>query len=122
MSNSSVEIRDIVQQFVARVSTLIEQDAIARAREAVLSAFGAAAPGPARRGPGRPPGSGKAATGKPARRARRKGPIQMCPVPGCGNRAAPVFGMVCAKHKNLPKATVKKYREQRRARKAAGKA
>jgi hypothetical protein len=39
-------------------------------------------------------------------------------VPGCTNRAAPVFGMVCAKHKDLPKTTIKKYREQRRAKKA----
>jgi hypothetical protein len=29
--------------------------------------------------------------------------------------------MVCSKHKDLPKATIKKYREQRRARKASGK-
>jgi hypothetical protein len=56
-----------------------------------------------------------------ARAQRRKGPIQLCPVPGCTNRAAPVFGMVCSKHKDLPKATIKKYREARRARKASGK-
>jgi hypothetical protein len=29
-----------------------------------------------------------------------------------------VFGMVCAKHKDLPKTTIRKYREQRRAKKA----
>ena len=60
---------------------------------------------------------------KPATKVgRRKGPIQLCPAPGCTNRAAPVFGMVCAKHKDLPKATIKKYREARRARvKKAGK-
>jgi hypothetical protein len=109
----SGDIHDIVQGFVARLSSLIETDAVSRAREAVLSAFGAGeAP---RRGPGRPPGSGSKApiTG----RKRRKGPIQLCPVPGCKNRAAPVFGMVCSKHKDLPKATIKKYREQRRAKK-----
>ena len=38
------------------------------------------------------------------------------------NRAAPVFGMVCAKHKDLPKAEIKKHREQRRAQKAKAKA
>ena len=54
-------------------------------------------------------------------RKRRKGPIQLCPVPGCTNRAAPVFGMVCAKHKDLPKAEIKKYREARRAQKAKAK-
>jgi hypothetical protein len=113
----SGEIHGIVQDFVERLSSLIEEDAVTRARAVVLSAFGVGAVG--RRGPGRPPGSGvKGALG---RRQRRKGPIQLCPVPGCGNRAAPVFGMVCAKHKDLPKATIKKYREQRRAKKAAAK-
>jgi hypothetical protein len=54
----------------------------------------------------------------PPKKHRRKGPIQLCPVRNCSRRAAPVFGMVCAKHKDLPKATIRKYREQRRARKA----
>jgi hypothetical protein len=49
-------------------------------------------------------------------RKRRKAPIQLCPVPGCANRAAPVFGMVCSKHKDLPKMEIRKYREARRAR------
>jgi hypothetical protein len=110
----SADIHGIVQDFVSRLSSLIEQDALVRARTVVLSAFGVGSGG--RRGPGRPPGP--AALG---RRQRRKGPIQLCPVPGCTNRAAPVFGMVCAKHKDLPKATIKKYREQRRAKKATGK-
>lgn len=108
----SGNIHDIVQGFVARLSSLIETDAVARAREAVLSAFGAGAP---RRGPGRPPGSGTKVIS--AARKRRKGPIQLCPVPGCKNRAAPVFGMVCSNHKDLPKATIKKHRERRRANK-----
>lgn len=45
---------------------------------------------------------------------RKKGPIQLCPVPGCKERAAPSLGMVCAKHKGVPKAKIKKYREARR--------
>jgi hypothetical protein len=49
---------------------------------------------------------------------RRKGPIQLCPVPGCKGRAAPVFGMVRAAHKSVPKAKIKAYREARRAKKA----
>jgi hypothetical protein len=113
----SGDIHGIVQDFVSRLSSLIEQDSMTRARAVVLSAFGVGSGG--KRGPGRPPGSG--AFGAAGRRQRRKGPIQLCPVPGCSNRAAPVFGMVCAKHKDLPKAKIKKYREQRRARKAAGK-
>ena len=54
------------------------------------------------------------------KKPRRKGPKQLCPVPGCKNPAAPVFGMVCAKHKDIPKAQIKKYREARRAKKIAG--
>jgi len=110
----SGEIHSIVQNFVAKLSSLIEQDAVIRARTAVLSAFGV---GGGWRGPGRPPGPVSAA----ARAQRRKGPIQLCPVPGCKNRAAPVFGMVCSAHKDLPKAVIKKYREQRRAKKLKGK-
>lgn len=49
---------------------------------------------------------------------RRKAPLQLCPVPRCRNAAAPVYGMVCAKHKDVPKRQIAKYREARRARKA----
>jgi hypothetical protein len=38
-------------------------------------------------------------------------------VPGCKNPAAPVFGMVCAKHKDVAKSKIKKFREARRAKK-----
>lgn len=48
---------------------------------------------------------------------RRKGPIQLCPVPRCKGRAAPVFHMVCAEHKDVPAATIKKYRAARRLKK-----
>jgi hypothetical protein len=50
-----------------------------------------------------------------AKKPRKKPPRQLCPVPGCKNTAAPVFGMVCAKHKDVPKAKIKEYREKRRA-------
>ena len=107
----TTDIQDLVQQFVDSLSSLIEQDTVSRARDAVLNAFGGHRPSSLARG------AGKLAGG----RKRRKGPIQLCPVPGCSNRAAPVFGMVCSKHKDLPKAEIKKYREQRRAQKAKGK-
>jgi hypothetical protein len=109
----SGDIHAIVENFVARLSSLIEEDAVTRARAAVLSAFGV----------GGVRGSGRGEVGNSAalRRQRRKGPIQLCPVPGCKNRAAPVFGMVCAQHKGLPKAAIKKYRERRRAQKQGGK-
>jgi len=45
---------------------------------------------------------------------RKKPPKQICPVPGCKNVAAPIFGMVCKDHKNVAKAKIKKYREERR--------
>jgi hypothetical protein len=64
------------------------------------------------------PTNGHAKSTKPASpvvKPRKKGPIQLCPVPKCINRAAPSLGMVCAKHKGLPKAQIKKYREARRA-------
>ena len=51
---------------------------------------------------------------------RKKAPRQLCPVPGCKNAAAPVFGMVCSKHKDVLKAKIKKYREARRAKKLKG--
>jgi hypothetical protein len=108
------EIQDVVQQFVNSLSSLIEQDAVSRARDAVLHAFGGPAPVGA---PLRGAGPGKAGGAGRGGRKRRKGPIQLCPVPGCSNRAAPVFGMVCSKHKDLPKAEIKKHREARRAQK-----
>ena len=61
---------------------------------------------------GRRSGGGPTALG--AARTRRKAPIQFCPVPGCKNRAAPVFGMVCADHKNVAKSKIRKYREERK--------
>lgn len=79
-----------------------------RARAAVESALG----GGVRRG--RPP---KALAMTVAKKPRKKGPLQLCPVPGCKNPAAPVFGMVCAKHKDVAKSKIKKYREARKAKK-----
>ena len=58
----------------------------------------------------------------PARKKpRKKAPPQYCPVPGCKNKAAPIFGMVCSAHKDVPKAKIKEYREARRAKKDGGK-
>ncbi len=69
-----------------------------------------------KRGPGRPP----SASGPPLVKVLvKRRPKQLCPVPGCKNVAAPVFGMVCANHKAVPKAKIKQYREQRKAKKAA---
>jgi hypothetical protein len=116
-------IKSVVAEFASRLTQLVESHAMDRARAAVMSAFGT----PPKRGPGRPPKSAAApkqlvaraaapAKAKP-KKARKKAPLQLCPVPGCKNPAAPVFGMVCAKHKDLPKSKIKKFREARKAKK-----
>ncbi|HTA19307.1 MAG TPA: hypothetical protein VK989_08440 [Polyangia bacterium] len=109
-------IQSIVDDFANQLSAFIEAQVVARARATVATALGA------KRGPGRPPKLAKlAALSAPAivagKKPRKKAPPQLCPVPGCKNRAAPIFGMVCSKHKDLPKAKVKQYREARRAKK-----
>lgn len=112
-----MNIKTVVADFANQLSALIENEATDRARAAVLAAFGA----PPRRGPGRPPKSAApsapVAKKKARQKARKKAPLQLCPVPGCKNPAAPIFGMVCAKHKGLAKAKIRKYREARRAKK-----
>ena len=117
-------IQSIVDDFANQLSAFIEAQVVARARATVAAALGA------KRGPGRPPKLAKLAElSAPAvvvgnlasKKPRKKAPPQLCPVPGCKNRAAPIFGMVCSKHKDLPKAQIKKYREARKAKKDAKK-
>jgi hypothetical protein len=115
-----MDIKAIVADFTHRLTELIEKDAVVRARASVLSAFGIDAP----RRPGRPrkEQAMRVAAATAPKKARKKMPPQLCPVPGCKNKAAPVFGMVCAKHKDVPKAKIKKYREARKAKKLGLKA
>ena len=101
-------VRSLIEAFANRLSAIVEQQTIVRARMSIETALGGG------RRPGRP---SKMALAPLNGRARRKGPKQLCPVPGCKNAAAPVFGMVCAQHKDMPKTQIKKYREQRRAKK-----
>ena len=109
----------LVSDFVDQLTRAIEAEAMGRAREAVLAAVGG---GGGKRGPGRVAASESGrGPGRPAGRPRKKPPIQYCPVPGCKNRAAPVFGMVCGEHRKVPKALIKKYRAERKAEKAAKK-
>jgi hypothetical protein len=107
-----MEIKAAVAEFTERLHALIEGHAMERARAAVLQAFGVH---PARK-PGRP-AKAAMAIAPVAKKARKKLPRQLCPVPGCKNPAAPVFRMVCAKHKDVAKSKIKKYRDARRARK-----
>lgn len=101
------DIRSLVENFTNQLVALVESQALDQARAAVESALGV-------RRPGRPAKISPIAVGK---KARKKLPKQFCPVPGCKNPAAPVFGMVCAKHKDVAKAKIKKYREARKAKK-----
>jgi hypothetical protein len=105
----------MVQQFVDRLTDMVRQTSAERVKALVLGAVGL----PPKRGPGRPPKDASAVLRSTP--PRKKAPRQLCPVPGCLNPAAPVYGMVCAKHKDVPKAKIKQYREARRLRKAAGK-
>lgn len=98
-------LESLVDEFTKRLVGIIESQTLERARHAVESALGG-------KRPGRPSKvSAIILGGKP----KRTLPKQLCPVPGCRNAAAPVFGMVCSAHKDVPKAKIKKYREARRA-------
>lgn len=99
-----MDISQLVAHFTERLHAAVDQISVARARDAVMHALGEKR--------GRLPKGMAAILG---RKPRRKGPLQLCPVPGCKNAAAPVFGMVCAEHKNVGKTKIKQYREARRA-------
>jgi len=105
--NITAQIETFTRQLVATVEAAVAQ----RIQAALAGAFGA----PQKRGPGRPPKH--LATKAPLTLASVPAPArkkQLCPVPGCTNPAAPVFGMVCKEHKNVAKAKIRKYREARR--------
>jgi hypothetical protein len=106
------DTRSLVETFVNQIVAAVEADSVRRVREAVAASFGDVAPAPRR--PGRPPSAAAALPVAPVKRR----PKQLCPVPGCTGLAAPVFGMVCAKHKDMPKTKIKEFRAQRRAAKA----
>lgn len=117
-----MKIQTLIHDFVTKLDAFIATEA----RRRVLDAFGAAfskkrtAIGTIRHV--HPGGFVTVEVGNRPRHpvaARRKGPIQLCPVPSCMLRAAPVFGMVCSGHKDVPKAKIRAYREARRAAKAA---
>jgi hypothetical protein len=116
-------IRTLVNTLVTQLVAAVEADLAQRVKQAMAMAFPGAGV-PVKRGPGRPPRNPglfgalvPAATATPA----KKRPKQFCPVPNCKGVAAPVFGMVCAEHKDLPKAQIDKYRAERRDAKAPAK-
>jgi hypothetical protein len=107
----ATDIRSMVEGFVSQIVAAVETDSVRRVQQALTAAFGGGTAAPRRRG--RPPRAAAAAA--PAARVKKHRPKQFCPVPGCTGVAAPVFGMVCSKHKDVPKAKIKEYRAQRRA-------
>ena len=104
--NITAQIETFTQQLVATVEAAVAQ----RIQAALAGAFGVQQ----KRGPGRPPKQPVAHVAVERTAERKKPPRQLCPVPGCKNVAAPIFGMVCKDHKNVAKSKIKKYREQRR--------
>jgi len=110
MPSIQSDISTLIENFASELLAATEAAAAERIQAALASAFG----GAVKRGPGRSKQM-TASLAMPTRQARTK---QLCPVPGCKNPAAPVFGMVCAQHKNVSKAKIKKYREERKAKAA----
>lgn len=111
-----MELRAVVEEFAGHIVSLLEAQATEKAKAEILSAFGVGAP----RKPGRPPKTAVAVATVAttvAAKVRKKMPPQYCPVPYCRKLAAPALGMVCSKHRDVPKATIKQYREERRAKK-----
>jgi hypothetical protein len=111
-------LQGLIEQFVKQVVTTVEAATSQRVQTAIVSALGnGGGVFPRRRG--RPPKNPffSAALLAPI----RPRPKQLCPVPGCNNPAAPVFGMVCADHKDVPKTKIKQYRAARRAAKSKAK-
>jgi len=106
-------ITAIVQTFAIQITAAVEASMADRLQAAVAGVFGA----PQKRGPGRPSKQAVAPVAAVAARSAEKKlrPKQFCPVPGCKNTAAPIFGMVCKDHKNVAKSKIKKYRAERKA-------
>jgi hypothetical protein len=113
-------IRNLVASFVSQLVAAIEADIARRVQQVMSSAFAGGAV--VKRGPGRPPRNPMLSMAGLSLAPVKRRPKQLCPVPNCKGVAAPVFGMVCVEHKDLPKSQIKKYRTERReARKNEGK-
>ncbi len=109
MPNKDPSITTLIETFTTDLVAAVETSMAERIQAALGNAFGASP----KRKPGRPPKQATAVAPSPA--AKTKRPKQLCPVPGCKNLAAPVFGMVCKEHKNVAKSTIKRYRQERKA-------
>jgi hypothetical protein len=115
---SELNITTIVESFAHQIAAAVEASVAERIQAALAGVFDA----PQTRGLGRPPkqaleGMASVAARSAGKKTRQK---QLCPVPGCKNVAAPVFGMVCKDHKNVAKSKIAKYRKDRKATPAKG--
>ncbi len=106
----SADIRGLVEGFANQLIATVEATVSQRIQTAIAAALNGTAP----RGPGRPPKNGLALASVLALAPELPRAKQLCPVPGCKNPAAPVFGMVCSDHKDIPKAKIKEYRDARK--------
>jgi len=110
----ATNITALVEEFSHHIVAAAKASVTARIEAALATAFGA----PQKGKPGRPPKQAVAHVAGVAGRksaGKTKRAKQLCPVPGCKNPAAPVFGMVCGDHKNVAKSKIKKYRALRKA-------
>ena len=112
MPTSDPNISVMVETFAIQITAAVEASMADRIQAALANAFGA----PPKLGPGRPAKQAVAAVVPVVAKSagKKTGPKQLCPVPGCKNVAAPVFGMVCKDHRNVAKSKIKKYREERK--------
>lgn len=88
-----MDLQALVRDFAQRVTDIVELALVEQMRAVVLDSL----------------------DGKTLKLHSARPAPQLCPVPNCQKRAAPVFGMVCSDHKDLPKAKIRQYREARRA-------
>ncbi len=107
-------ITAFVETFASQLVAAVEASVAERVQAAIAGVFDA----PQKYGIGRPPVqavAGVASVAAKSGAAKKSRPKQFCPVPGCNNVAAPVFGMVCKDHRNVAKSKIAKYREERKA-------
>jgi hypothetical protein len=112
---SEMNITAVVETFVQNLVAAVEVSVAERVQAAIAGVFGA----PQKRGPGIRAVADAAGVAErwPGGKTR---PKQLCPVPGCKNVAAPVFGMVCKDHRNVAKSKIAKYRAERKGTPARG--
>ena len=121
-------VAELIRKFVIELVVTVERDAASRALEIIQSAMGTQPEQPFAEVVAEedanddfPESLLEDSAPKAAKKLCKKPPKQFCPVPGCKNVAAPIFGMVCKDHKNVAKSKLNKYRAERKAAKLAAK-